>query len=256
MKGYLRSIGCIIMACIVLTGCKSTKSSASAGAKSKSARVVIKNLENNFAEYKTLSGKMKASYTSEDDSQSISITYRIEKDKAIWMSAKVMGLLPVAKVYITPDRFQYYEKINRTYFDGNFGMAEEFLGVEVNFENLQNLLTGRPMYELKRNDMLFDDNAYVFLQNIKSILAYSAIIGSEEFEMKSQSLRNQKNESLDIEYAKFQSVDRNRFPSEIKLTAKKENEIVLIELDYRSVVFDQDLSFPFSIPSNYERLEL
>ena len=96
----------------------------------------------------------------------------------------------------------------------------------------------------------------MFLQNIKSILAYSAIIGSEEFEMKSQSLRNQKNESLDIEYAKFQSVDRNRFPSEIKLTAKKENEIVLIELDYRSVVFDQDLSFPFSIPSNYERLEL
>ncbi|SDG79002.1 DUF4292 domain-containing protein [Psychroflexus sediminis] len=246
-------ISSVLVLLIAFSSCKSSKVEGST--KAKSARVVLNTFEDNLAGFKTVNGRIKAGYISEDNSQSISITYRIEKDKAIWMSAKVMGLLPVAKVYITPDRLQYYEKINRTYFDGDFALAEEFLGVEVNFENLQNLLIGRPMYELKRNQMLFDDNAYVFLQNIKSILAYSAIIDSRQFELKSQSLRNVKNESLDINYSRFQSVGQKNFPSKLIMTAKKDEEVVVIDLEYRSVIFDEDLSFPFSIPNNYERIE-
>ncbi|WP_019037134.1 DUF4292 domain-containing protein [Psychroflexus tropicus] len=254
MKIRLKTLGVILGVLMILSGCKSTKTGANADTKAKSARIVLKNLENSLADFNTVSGKMKAGYKSEDDSQSINITYRIEKDKAIWMSAKVMGLLPVAKVYITPDRFQYYEKINRTYFDGDYAMAEEFLGVKVDFENLQNLLIGQPMYALKKNGMLYDNNTYVFLQNIKSILAYSAIIDEKQFQVKSQSLRNQNNESLTIEYDRYQSVDRQKFPSSIKLTAKKDNEVVLIDIEYRSVVFNEELDFPFSIPDNYELL--
>ncbi|GAA0753802.1 DUF4292 domain-containing protein [Psychroflexus lacisalsi] len=256
MNKSLKRISLVLIIFISLTGCKSSKVGTGEDLKEKSARAVIRTFENNLAEFKTVNGKIKAGYETESSSQSISITYRIEKDKAIWMSAKVMGLLPIAKVYITPDRFQYYEKINRTYFDGDFSMAKEFLGVEVNFENLQNLLIGRPMYELKRNQMLFDDNAYVFLQNIKSILAFSAIIDSGKFEMKSQSLVNTKNESLKVDYFKFQSIDNKRFPSKLLMKAKKDDEEVLIDIDYRSVIFDEELSFPFSIPNNYERLEL
>lgn len=248
-------ISFVLIVLITFSSCKSSKVSGS-GIKEKSARVVLRTFEDNLADFKTVNGRIKAGYKTEDDSQSISITYRIEKDKAIWMSAKVMGLLPVAKVYITPDRFQYYEKINGTYFDGDFSLAKEFLGVEVNFENLQNLLIGRPMYELKRNQMLFDDNAYVFLQNIKSILAYSAIIDSRQFEIKSQSLLNTKNESLKINYSRFQSVDKKKFPSKLLMTAQKEDNVVLIDLEYRSVIFGEELTFPFSIPNNYERLEL
>jgi hypothetical protein len=40
------------------------------------------------------------------------------------------------------------------------------------------------------------------------------------------------------------------------MKAKKDDEEVLIDIDYRSVIFDEELSFPFSIPNNYERLEL
>lgn len=239
---------------ITFISCKSSKVGG-ADSKEKSARVVLRTFEDNLANFKTVNGRIKAGYKTEDNSQSINITYRIEKDKAIWMSAKVMGILPVAKVYITPDRFQYFEKINRTSFDGDFSMAEEFLGVEVNFENLQNLLIGRPMYDLKRNQMLFDDNAYVFLQNIKSILAYSAIIEGKQFKMKSQSLQNQKNESLKVDYSRFQTIDKKKFPSKLTMTAKKDSEVVLIDIEYRSVVFDEELTFPFEIPSNYERLE-
>lgn len=255
MNQSLKRISLVLIIMIFLVSCKSSKVASGEGLRGKSARVVLRSFENNLTDFKTVNGKMRAGYESGSDSQSISITYRIEKDKAIWMSAKVMGLLPVAKVLITPDRFQYYEKINRTFFDGDFSMAEEFLGVEVSFENLQNLLIGRPMYDLQKNAMLFDDNAYVFLQNIKAILAYSAIIDGRQFEMKSQSLQNEKNESLEIDYFRFQSIGNKKFPSKLLMTARKDEEVVIIDLEYRSVIFDEDLSFPFSIPDNYERLE-
>jgi len=246
--------GFILLIISSLGGCKSSKVFGD-DTKEKSARVVLKNFEDNLADFKTVNGRIKAGYKTEDNSQSINITYRIEKDKAIWLSAKVMGLLPVARVYITPDRFQYYEKINKTYFDGDFSMAEEFLGVEVNFENLQNLLIGKPMYPLKKNQMLYNEKAYVFLQNLKSMLAYSAVIEEKQFEMQSQSLRTPNNESLKVEYSRFQNVENKKFPSKLMLTAEKGSEAIFIDIDYRSVVFDEKLSFPFSVPSNYERLE-
>lgn len=245
----------LVMFLMFMGACKSTKNAANASAKERSARIVLNNFEDNKPAFKTVNGRIKAGYTSEDDSQSINITYRIEKDQAIWMSAKLMGLLTVAKVYITPDRFQYYEKINKTYFDGNFAMAKEFLGVEVNFENLQNLLIGQPMFELKRKQMIFDD-AYVFLQNIKNVLVYSAIINSKDFTLSSQSLRSQNNESLEVDYQKFQTINRKRFPSQIQMLAKKDKDLIVIDLEYRSITFDEELSFPFSIPDNYEPIKL
>jgi hypothetical protein len=38
------------------------------------------------------------------------------------------------------------------------------------------------------------------------------------------------------------------------MTAQNADEKVRIDLDYRSVNFDEELSFPFSIPNNYELL--
>ena len=230
-------IACMLML-VFMMGCKSTKNAANASAKEKSARVVLNNFEDNSASFKTVNVRIKAGY------------------KAIWMSAKLMGLLTVAKVYITPERFQYYEKINGTYFDGDFAMAEDFLGVEVNFENIQNLLIGQPMFELKRKPMIFDDNAYVFLQNIKNVLAFSAIINSENFTLTSLSLRNPNNESLEVDYRKFQTVNQKAFPSRIQMLAKQKGDVLVIDLEYRSITFDEELSFPFSIPNNYERVKL
>jgi len=255
MNRHFLHISLVLLVFLTSLSCKSLKSNSGSGLKEKSARVVINRYEDNFADFKTANGTMKAKYEAEGDSQSITISYRIEKDKAIWMSAKLMGLLTVAKVYITPDRFVYYEKINKTYFDGDFSMAEEFLGVDVNFQNLQNLLIGKPMFDLEKKQMLFDEDTYVFLQNIKNILAYSASIDGRQFEMKSQSLRNQNNESLVIDYERFQVINQKKFPSKIRMTAQNGDEKVRIDLDYRSVSFDEELSFPFSIPNNYELLE-
>ncbi|WP_127845851.1 DUF4292 domain-containing protein [Psychroflexus aestuariivivens] len=246
----------LLILCLSFVGCKSSKQLSESSAKEKSARVVLKNFEKNQSDFKTVNGRMRASYKSEDQSQSISITYRIEKDKAIWMSAKLMGVLPLAKIYITPDRVQYYEKLEGTYFDGDFSLAENFLGIKVNFQNLQNLLIGNAMFELDKKAMLFDENDYVFTQMIENTLAYAAKINADNFKIKSQSLLNTKQESLEINYPRFQEVNGHNFPSVIELKAKKLDEHIQIDIEYKTLTFDEDLTFPFSIPNNYIEIKL
>ncbi|HUH46970.1 MAG TPA: DUF4292 domain-containing protein, partial [Arenibacter sp.] len=71
------------------------------------AKSVIRNHYYSHLNFKTLSGKMKIDYSDGSTTQSVSVSFRMEKDKAIWLSAP----LGIVKAYITPDRVSFYNKL-------------------------------------------------------------------------------------------------------------------------------------------------
>src|SRR5690606_14237698 len=86
-------------------------------------------------------------YETEDRSQSITVSLRMEKDKIIWVKASILGIT-IAKVLITPDSVGYYETIGKTYFEGDFTLLGEWLGTPINFQQAQNLLLGQSIFDL------------------------------------------------------------------------------------------------------------
>jgi len=60
--------------------------------------------------FKTMQGRLRGSYDDGEDSQSISVSIRMEKDKAIWLSAKLAGIIPLAKVLVTPSEFSFTKR--------------------------------------------------------------------------------------------------------------------------------------------------
>lgn len=220
-----------------------------------SERVALKNYKQNLPEFKTLSGKIKASYESGDDAQSLNITYRIEKDKTIWLSAKLMGLLTVAKVLITPEEVQFYEKINHTYFKGDFSIAQKYLGVTVNFEQLQNLLLGVNFYPIKKKSLYYNAPDFVSFEEAEPLLIFTAILDARQFRLKEQKLAK-KDRSLHVIYKEFRRLNSYQFPKDIFILANENEASVRINLDFKSASLNESLSFPFSIPSNYKPVEL
>ena len=55
----------------------------------------------------------------------------------------------MAKALITPSKVSYYEKINNTYFEGDFSMLSNWLGTDLNFNKVQNLLIGEAFDDLR-----------------------------------------------------------------------------------------------------------
>ena len=54
----------------------------------------------------------------------------------------------MVRLKITPEKVQMYNKIDRTYFDGDFNLIEDFLGVELSFTHIENLLFGHTIFQL------------------------------------------------------------------------------------------------------------
>ena len=97
-----------------------------------------------FPAFKTLVGSVQVSYNDGKNSQSLPLSFRMEKDKAIWLSAP----LGIAKVLITPEKAAFFNRLDSTYFNGDFSYISRLLGVEVDFDALQNLLLGNALYLL------------------------------------------------------------------------------------------------------------
>ena len=85
------------------------------------------------AEFSTLQSRLKIELLTDNRSQSHTVTLRMERGKTIWLNA----FLNMLRVKITPKKVEMYNKIDRTYFEGDYSLINVFLGLKLNFENLE-----------------------------------------------------------------------------------------------------------------------
>ena len=59
---------------------------------------------------------------------------------------------------------------------------------------------------------------------------------------------------VQIRYPSHSEVDKIIFPTGLIIDAVQENKKTNINIDYNTVTFNEDLSFPYSVPEGYERI--
>jgi len=102
---------------VIVSGCKSAKTITDGQSNlGLSSKEVIKANAKKSANFKTLQSKVKVVYTQENKSQSHTITMRIQKDQVIWLNSA----LNLIRAKITPEKVSFYNKLDNTYFDGDF----------------------------------------------------------------------------------------------------------------------------------------
>lgn len=246
----------LLIFAIVVLGCRSTKTLASKGEVSTkmTANELIRENQNKRARFKTLQARVKLDYTQDNRTQSYTVNLRMEKDKTIWINS-ILGL---ARVMITPDRVGFYDKINNQYFDGDYRLLSDLLGVELNFKKVENLLLGEAIYNLRDDQYKISthENSYVLEpQEQQAILELFLLFNPGHFKVDSQQLfQAAKRRFLEIDYKSYQKVSKQIFPENLKIIAVEGTEEVIIEMEYRSVTLNEDLRFPFRIPSGYKEI--
>lgn len=258
---FLKMIGTrqimLIMGMVCITSCKSTKLVSGGAIDDKlSAKSVIKAHYQNEATFKTLSGKVRISYSDGESSQTVSVSLRMEKDKAIWMSAP----LGIVKAYITPDRVSFYNKLENEYFDGDFSYLSDLLGTEVDFSILQNLLTGQAIVDLRQEKYAIDitEESYRLVPKLQGVLYKSLFrIEPKNYKMALQQLSQPlENRVLEIAYENYQILDNEILPNEIKIKAITKDNENNIALEFRNIELNGAINFPYSIPKGFKEIEL
>lgn len=255
----MKSLKYVLFLSLICFSCKTKKTmiDANAVAKNISARKVAKkHISANF-DQESVDAKLKVNFDNGKTSQSLSVQLKIKKDEVIYL--KGTKFITVFKAKITPTSVSYYSPFAKNYFTGDFSMIKSLLGVEINFEQLQNLFLGQSLQNVKEEKQQVEivDNAYVLspeIQNVLFDIFYA--INPAHFKLDKQSIVNmQKKMRLDVSYPSYNLVSDVVFPSQINIIAKNEKRTTSIILDYKSVVFNEEISMSFNIPNGYKRLD-
>lgn len=248
----------IVFALVLLQNCRSTKGLD--GEAKLDRRMTVKKLvkENNSQEavFNTLQARLKTDYTNNGNTQSYTITLRLEKDKVIWLSAP----LGIARVMLTPEKAQFYDKINNQYYEGDYKLISDFLGTQMDYFKMQNILLGETIYDLDAAALSLsnDGTSYILQPETQNpFFEIFYLLNAGHFKLNSQQLAQpKKRRVLEINYDDYQEVENKILPLNMKIIAVEDTEEASIALEYKSVTLNEEVRFPFKIPRGFTEITI
>ena len=243
---------------VFLIGCKSKQSVTTAAANENTeVSKVINGHYKNEHDFTTLNIRANAKYEDEKQSHSMNADIRIKKDEIIWINIKFLGI-PMAKAMITPTKVSYYEKINNTYFEGDFSMLSNWLGTDLDFNKVQNLFLGKAIDDLTKDKWVSEVVEKMFKLSLPndSDVAKEFYFEGANYLLKKETINQaSKNRNLEIRYPSYKE-DKGMFlPNEINIKAEQKDKIA-IDIEYKNTTFNENLSYPYSVPSGYTAVEI
>lgn len=253
----MRSVFAWILLAGTLLGCSGKKVITDGSLdKGLSSKQVIKNHYRSQPDFQTLSGKIRIDYDDGSEVKGISVSFRMEKDKAIWISAP----LGIVKALITPERVSFYNKLENEYFEGDFRFLSQFTGVSLDFEMVQNLLLGHAVFDLRNNSYRVANGGGVYeLRPAKadSSMKTTYHLDPVRFLLAMQQLSQpEEKRLLEIQYPEYQMVGPYPVPEDVNIIATQGRDRSIIGLSFRSLEADRQLRFPYRIPDGYKKIVL
>ena len=253
MKRYL-----IVVLVILMASCKS-KSVVAEAAKTTtrmSANKIIENYHNNKIEFSTLYIKSNVQYADDKQTQNVTAEIKIKKDQQILISVRFLGIT-MAKASITPTAVSYYEKISGNYYEGDFTALSQWLGTDLDFNKIQNMLLGRTIDDLTDGKYTesFVDKIYKLDDASSSKVKKSFYFDANTFLVNKQEItQTTQGRMIQVAYSNNIVHQQGTLPSRILINTIQEKGKTKINLDYGTITFDEELSFPYSVPNGYKRI--
>lgn len=223
--------------------------------------------------FRTLNLKFKATSTDDKDkSTSFSGNLRIVKDREIWLSLTPALGIEAFRIYITTDSVKMINRINKTYFMGDYQLINDLLNTPFDFDMLQAFLTGNDfnyyqnnVFKVGEDDLFYRISTigrtklknYVANQaDIDKILVQDMWIDPQTYKIVRQQIKEIKKENskLTIDYTSFETIGVSLFPNAYSVKVDAESKF-FIDVEYEKIRIDEDLTIPFVIPPSYKPMQ-
>lgn len=243
---------------IVLCSCKATQPTATQPAantdqKLSTGKIIDGHYANN-RNFTTAYLKASVRYNDGKNKQNVSAEIRIKKNEMILVSIRVLGIT-MAKALITPIEVKYYEKINGEYFEGDYAALAKFLGTDLDFQKVQNLLIGQAMDDLKSGNYTTSTEENLYKLESKGETAKQFWFDPNQFWLKKQQIEQPaKQRSMHVQYPDYKVYGQTLLPTVLLIEALQPKGKTTIDVEINAVDIDQPMTFPYSVPDGYERI--
>ena len=258
----MKKIALVLVLSVLALSCKSKAVVVAASNESvalsneMSAKKIIENYYNNKNQFSTLYIKSSARYSDSKQTQNVTAEIRIKKDEQILVSIRFLGIT-MAKALITPKSVNYYEKINGSYFEGDFSSLSQWLGTDLDYNKIQNMLLGKAIDDLtkgKYSESILE-KTYRLDAISNSNTKKSFFLNSDTFLIEKQEITQTTEERMiKVVYPDNKMYGEAIVPTSVLINTFQKKGNTEINLEYNSVSFNEELSFPYSVPNGYKRI--
>ena len=258
----MKKIALVLVFSVFVLSCKSkavvvaASNEPVAASNEMSAKKIIENYYKNKNQFSTLYIKSSARYSDNKQTQNVTAEIRIKKDEQILVSIRFLGIT-MAKALITPKSVNYYEKINGSYFEGDFSSLSQWLGTDLDYNKIQNMLLGKAIDDLtkgKYSESILE-KTYRLDAISNSNTKKSFFLNSDTFLIEKQEITQTTEERMiKVVYPDNKVYGEAIVPTSVLINTFKKKGNTEINLEYNSVSFNEELSFPYSVPNGYKRI--
>lgn len=221
-----------------------------------SSNKIIENYNNNKLAFSTLYIKSNVEYADDKRAQNVTAEIKIKKDQQILVSVRFLGIT-MAKASITPTTVSYYEKMGGTYFEGNFSTLSQWLGTDLDYDKIQNMLLGRAIDDLEKGKYSesFVDQIYRLDDSTQAAIKKSFYFDANTFMINKQEItQTTEGRMIQVAYSDNAIYKEAMLPSKVLINTIQKKGKSQINLEYNTITFNEELSFPYSVPNGYKRV--
>lgn len=239
----------------------------------KNTKTLTANLKANEFKFEKLKARLTIDADIDSSSNSFTVALRIQHDSVIWMSLSKLGI-EGARVLITKDTVKFVNTIKGQYFIGDFAYLSSYLNTELDYEVIQSLLIGNSVtfYDEAEKIKPGIDNCQYTLGTIRKFKLRKVMERGKELKEAVQSIYMipetfkiarilfydfNPDRRFDAQFGAFATPENSNnqlFPYKMNYVIRAQKN-VKIAIDYNKVQLDEELSFPFNIKDNYERIQ-
>ena len=236
----------------------------------KNAKVLTANLKSREFYFDKLNAKLSVDAIIDSSFNSFSISLRMKRDSLIWMSISKLGI-EGARVLITKDSVKFFNRMENKYFKGDFTYISKLLNTQLDFEMVQSLLVGNSVAFYHEDEKIKAgvDNCQYTLGTVRKYKLRKVMEKGKELKEPTQSIymvpetfkisrilfyEFSPERSFDARFSEYTPVDSTQlFPLQMNYAIKAQKN-VNIDIHYNKPRVDEEQSFPFKIPDNYEQI--
>lgn len=262
----------LVLFIVFLSSCGSTRTSMKGPLKEAGAHYLMEQLSDNELKFNWFSAKYSAEQIHNKKKTSFKGQIRIARDSLIWISISPALGIEMARLLVSTDTVKMLNRFEKNYFISDFGYIQEILNQALDFDMLQAFLTGNDFsfYEDGTFKATVDNDKYKLMtigrhklkKYVKENEAGNVIpiqniwLNAETYKITKVMIKEivDENRKFEAIYSGFQEIEGQLFPSHVTFDIESYDNKMTINVDFSRLVIDEPLSFPFKIPSKYERI--
>lgn len=210
----------------------------------------------NQIDYRSFSAKVQVDYRGGDGKNyDVNANVRMYRDSALWINVNAFMGIDAMRVLITRDSVKLLNKLDKVYTARSVDYLQEVTSLPLDLKTVQDLIIG--------NIVFLDSNvvSYSSANNTVSLLSigrwFKNLITLSDPERallhaKLDDVDIARNRTADLTYSDYESKKGKPFSTKRRIVVTEKTRLD-IKLDFKQYEFDGEVSFPFSVPKNYDR---